>query len=394
MTRMPRDYRRLWNATGIDNLGNGVFTAALPLLAVALSRDPRDVALVSAATYLPWLLLSLTAGAVVDRVDRITLMWRTQALQALVVGVLAALVSAEAISVPLLVVLAFALGACDVFYDNAAQAVLPDLVPKDLLHKANGSQQVALIVGRQFVGPPLGSLFFALAWTLPFALDAASFVVAAALLARIPKLGGGHTGSAKVLDGLRWLKGHRLLRALALLLGVNTFCGQLANVTLVLFVTDALRLGAGTFGLLLAGAAVGGVLGGVTISWLVARIGDLRALLASLAVNAVAFVGIGFSPNVFAVGAFLAVSGFATTVWNVVSAGLRQRNVPSSLLGRVNSVYRLLGWGLMPLGALTGGLLAHRFGIRVPYPVAGIVRGLALVVALPVLIPALRATPR
>ncbi|EMD25131.1 MFS transporter [Amycolatopsis azurea] len=395
MTDLPRAYRRLWWATGIDSLGNGVFTAALPLLAVTVSRDARDIALVSAATYLPWLLLSLTAGSVIDRVDRITLMWRTQTLQALIVGVLAALVAAEFVTVPVLVLLAFALGSCDVFYDNAAQAALPDLVPKSLLHQANGSQQVALIVGRQFLGPPLGSLFFALAWTLPFAVDAVSFVVAAILLAGLPKRRHVPTERVKVVDGLRWLRKHRLLRALALLLGVNTFCGQLGNATLVLFVTDALHLGAGVFGLLLAGAALGGVAGGLVITRLVTRLGDLRALLVSLAVNAVVFVGMGFSPNVAVLGGLFAVSSFVTTIWNVVTVSVRQREVPTALLGRVNSVYRLLGWGLMPLGALTGGLLAHRFGIRVPYPVAGVARGLALVAALPVLIPAMReVTPR
>ncbi|WP_037319844.1 MFS transporter [Amycolatopsis orientalis] len=391
MRTLPRTYRRLWWATGIDSLGNGVFTAALPLLAVTVSRDARDIALVSAATYLPWLLLSLTAGSVVDRVDRPTLMWRTQTLQALIVGVLTALVATGTVSVPVLVVLAFALGSCDVFYDNAAQTVLPDLVAKNRLHQANGSQQVAMIVGRQFLGPPLGSLLSTLAWTLPFAVDAVSFVVAAMLLARLPKRRHAPSERVKVLDGLRWLRKHRLLRALALLLGINTFCGQLGNATLVLFVTDALHLGAGVFGVLLAGAALGGIAGGLVITRLVARLGDLRALLVSLAVNALVFIGMGFSPNAVVLGGFLAVSGFVTTVWNVVTAGVRQRMVPSALLGRVNSVYRLLGWGLMPLGALSGGLLAHRFGIRVPYPVAGVVRGLALVAALPVLRPAIEA---
>ncbi|AUI59278.1 MFS transporter [Amycolatopsis sp. BJA-103] len=392
MPDLPRAYRRLWWATGIDSLGNGVFTAALPLLALTVSHDARDIALVSAAMYLPWLLLSLLAGSIVDRVDRVTLLWRTQAFQALIVGMIAALVATGAISVPTLVLLAFALGACDVFYDNAAQTALPDLVPKDLLHQVNGRQQVAMTVGRQFLGPPLGSLFFALAWALPFAVDAASFVIAAVLLARLPKRRRVPSEDVNVLDGLRWLMSHRLLRALALLLGVNTFCGQLGNATLVLFVTDALHLGAGMFGVLLAGAALGSIAGGLVITRLVARLGELRALLVSLAVNAVVFVGVGFGPNVVTVGALLALSGFVTTVWNVVSVSVRQRKVPPALLGRVNGVYRLLGWGLMPLGTLAGGLLAHRFGLRVPYPVAGFVRGMALLVALPVLIPAMRGT--
>jgi len=82
--------------------------------------------------------------------------------------------------------------------------------------------------------------------------------------------------------------------------------------------------------------------------------------------------------------------GFATTVWNIVTVSLRQQIVPAQLLGRVNSVYRLLGLGLIPLGALTGGLVAHRFGLRAPYPIAGALRGIALISALPTLLVAMR----
>jgi MFS family permease len=294
---------------GINSVGDGAFAAAVPLLAVTVTQDARLVSVVSAATFLPWLLLSLPAGALVDRYDRVALMWRAQAIQAVIVGVIAVLVAFDRIDVPVLAVMAFALGACTVVFANAAQAVLPDLVAKPLLHKANAHQQAITTIGLQFAGPPVGGLLFAVAVALPFGLDAASFALSAVLLATLSRSGGrqrsgrevgghGRRGGrgryrrppaecsvgehavgeravgerpmaehppmrTAIADGLRWLAGHRLLRTLAVLLGVNTFCWQLGNVALVLLATQELHLDAPGYGLLLAGAAVGSLLGGL-----------------------------------------------------------------------------------------------------------------------------------
>lgn len=385
--RLPQAYLRLWWATGIDNFGTGAFTAAVPLLAVTVTRDPRLVSLVATAAYLPWLLLSLPAGALVDRHDRATLMWRAQAGQAALAGTAAVVVACGGLSLPVLVVTAFGIGAGDVVFGTAAQAIVPDLVAKPLL-------QAATTFTGQFAGPPAGSLLFGLAAALPLGLDAVSFGVSAVLVATVRRPVRSIPASTGLGEGIAWLWRHRLLRSLAILLGVNTFCGQLAYATLVLLATDVLHLDARGYGLLLAGAALGSVLGGLVSVRVVARIGALPALLTALAVNVGAFAGIGLSPGVVLLGAFLALNGFVTTLWNVVSVGLRQQFVPSALLGRVTSVYRLVGWGLIPAGTVTGGLVAHGLGLRAPYLVAGAVRGAALVVALPVLIRALRAGRR
>ncbi|GAB3157818.1 MFS transporter [Amycolatopsis sp. NPDC004378] len=384
------DFRRLWWATGIDNVGTGAFTAAVPLLAVTITRDPRLVSLVSTAAYLPWLLLSLPAGALADRHDRAGLMWRAQAFQAVLVATTALLVACGRAGIPLLVVTAFGLGAGDVVFGTAAQAILPDLVAKPLLARANGRQQAITTIGVQFAGPPLGSLLFGVAAALPFGLDAVSFALSSVLVAKLPRREPGVRARSAVREGLAWLLRHRLLRTLAVLLGVNTFCGQLANATLVLLATQVVRLDARGYGLLLAGAALGSVLGGLVNARVVAATGDRAALVTALAVNVGAFAGIGLSRDPVTLGAFLAVNGFVTTLWNIVTVGLRQRLVPSALLGRVTSVYKLLGWGLIPAGALTGGLVAHGLGLRAPYLVAGAVRGVALVAALPVLVRAWR----
>ncbi|WP_433515447.1 MFS transporter [Nonomuraea sp. CA-143628] len=320
--------------------------------------------------------------------------WSAQAIQALIVAALAGFAAFGQIGIPVLAITAFALGACTVVFANAAQAALPDIVAEPLLHKANGHQQTITAVGLQFAGPPAGSLLFAVAAALPFGVDAASFALSAALLATLR----GRTRvriehppmRTAITDGLRWLTRHRLLRTLALLLGVNTFCFQLGNVSLVLLATQTLRLDAAGYGLLLAGAAIGSLLGGLLSARVITRTGELPALLAALVTNVVTFAGIGLSPNMIVLGILLAVSGFVTTLWSIVTVGLRQRIVPSELLGRVNSVYRMLGWGLIPLGALSGGLVAHAFGSRASYPVAGALRGIALLVAMPVLIRTMR----
>lgn len=399
--RLSAAYWRLWWAAAVDNIGDGAFAAAVPLLAVTITRDSRLISVVSAATYLPWLLLSLPSGAVVDHHDRVSLMWRSQAIQAIIVGVIAVLAGLGQVSIPVLAVMAFGLGACEVVFANASQAIIPDIVATPLLHKANGNQYTITTIGQLFLGPPLGSLLFAVSAALPFGLDVGSFALSASLLATLPRRPPRHVEHPQIhtaiAEGLRWLTAHRLLRTLALLLGVNTFCFQLGNVTLVLLATQTLHLSARGYGLLLAGAAVGSVLGGLLNTRIVTRIGALPALLAALAANVIIFAGIGISPNAIVLGGLLALNGFVTAIWNIVTVSLRQQIVPAELLGRVNSVYRMLGWGLIPLGALTGGFLAHQFGLRAPYPIAGALRGIALTLALPVLVTAMRpasAAPR
>jgi len=142
---------------------------------------------------------------------------------------------------------------------------------------------------------------------------------------------------------------------------------------------------------LLAGGAVGSVLGGLVNARIVVRVGELPALVTALAANVVLYLGLGLAPDAVVLGALLAVNGFVTTLWNIVTVSLRQRVVPGELLGRVNSVYRLLAWGLIPLGSLAGGFVAHLLGLRAPYLTAAGLRAVALAVGLPALLGAVRA---
>ena len=423
--RLGRDYWRLWWANAVSATGDGAFAAALPLLAVTITRDPRLVSVVTAATYLPWLLLSLPAGAIVDRCDRAALMRSAQAVQAAVVAVLTVLIVARQAGIGVLAVAGFGLGSAEVISSNAAQSVLPALVPPELLPKANGSQQVSLTVGESFLGPPAGSLLFAAAAALPFGLDAVSFAGSAALLAALPqhkprhraehKTGHtaehktGHTAEhkagytaghesdrpairAQIAEGLHWLARHRLLRVVAVLLGIFNFANQMGQAVLVLLATQTLHVSSRGYGLLLAASAVGSVAGGLVNPVLSRRLGLVPALVLPAVIDAAAFAGLGLAPDAAVAAGLLAVQGFSITLWNVVTVSLRQRIVPGHLLGRVNSVYRMLGWGLMPAGALAGGLVAHAAGLRAPYLVGGLLCALSVCAALPLLLAAGRGT--
>lgn len=383
-------YWRIWWANTVSSVGDGAFVSALPLLAVTITRDPRLISVVSAAFYLPWLLLSLPAGALVDRYDRAALMWRAQVVQGVVVAVIAVLAALRAADIALLAVAGFCLGAAEVVFSNASQAVLPQLVTADLLPRANGNLQVSLTAGETFLGPPLGSVLFAAVRALPFGLDAGSFAVSAVLLSGLPRLpratAGGRSLAASVAEGLRWLLRHRLLRAVAILLGVMNFCSQMGQAVLVLLATQDLHVGTRGYGLLWTAAAVGSILGGLANPMLTRRLGQLPSLVIAMAGTAGALAGIGLAPGAVAAGVLMACNGFFATMWNVVTVTLRQRIVRRDLLGRVNSVYRMVGWGLIPAGALAGGFVARADGLRAPYVIGGIAIAVTLVAALPVLL--------
>ena len=154
----------------------------------------------------------------------------------------------------------------------------------------------------------------------------------------------------------------------------------------MLLATQTLHIGTRGYGLLWTASAVGSILGGLANPVLIRRLGQMPALILAMAASAAVYVGIGLAPDGYVAGLMMACSGFFVTMWNVVTVSLRQRIVPADLLGRVNSAYLMLGWGLMPLGAVAGGLIAHSDGLRAPYVIGGVVRGLALAAALSFLI--------
>lgn len=383
--RLGGNFARLWTAGAVSNLGDGVVLAAMPLLAASLSDSAIVVALVAAAGALPWLLFSLVGGAIADRTDRRRTMSVVDGMRFVAMAALGIALVTGVESIPLLVIVAFALGMAETVFDNASQAILPSLVGNDALEAANGRLEGAQIVANQFVGPPLGAWLFGLAVSAPFFLDAGSFAFAAILVLtlrgsfRPDRTVADTTMRADIAEGVRWLTRHRVLRSLAIALGIINFVGMAAMTVLVLYAKDILHLTNIQYGLLLTGEAAGAVLGSLMASRISVRLGPGTSLAMAITVSAGSFFVPVFWAEPVAVAASLAIGAFGGLVWNVITVSLRQSLVPDELLGRVNSAYRLVGWGTMPLGALAGGLIADAFGLRAPFLVAGIV---ALLLAL------------
>jgi predicted MFS family arabinose efflux permease len=388
--RLPADFWRLWSASTVSNLGDGVRMSALPLLAAGLTHDPRAVSLVVAAEGLPWLLFALPAGAMVDRWDRKRVLFAVNLARAAVLALLTAAVAADAVSIPLLLAMAFAVGSAETFADSAAQAALPAVVPAAQLERANGRLYAGMVVAGAFAGPPIGSALFVLAAAWPFGADAAICALAAVLLfgmranLTVPaeeRSRGRLLG--QIGEGLRWLWRHQQLRVICLLLTLWNLVETALFAIVVLWALEVLRLPEASYGVLLTGLAVGGVAGSLLAERLSRKIGPARGMAASIAGTAVGYAGMGLTRHGVVAFFLLLLVGCAAFAWNVLSASFRQAVVPTRLQGRVNSAYRFATWGIVPVGAALGGLTADRFGLQAPFLGAAVLLGVAGIVAMP-----------
>jgi predicted MFS family arabinose efflux permease len=346
-----RALRTLLVAAAASNLGDGVTVAAAPLLAASLTEDPRRIGAVGVALTLPWLLFALPSGAVADRADRRWLMVAADLARTACMGLLALAVLTGQASIPILLVVFFATTTADTVFHNASQAALPMVVDRDGLPRANARFQTVQIVGATLVGPALGGLLFAAAAAAPFALDAVSFAVSAALLATLPgrlrseRAEAPSTIRADIVEGARWLLGHRVLRTICWVLTLENIAEVAGYVMLVLLAREGLGLDARGYGLLLASSAAGGLLGAAVTERLHRQAGDAGSLVGATVAMAGARALLAATTSPAVAGLALALYGFAAVWWNIVTASFRQAVVPERLQGRVNSAYRLASWG-------------------------------------------------
>jgi MFS family permease len=384
--RLGRAYTRLWTATTISNLGDGVTLAAGPLLAAHLTNDPRQVAGLAVAQRLPWLLFALVAGALVDRWDRRRVMVRANLFRAAALALIAVMAGTHTIGLPLLYAVFLTVGVAETFFDNAAQAFLPRIVSPVLLPTANSRMYAGEIVANQFAGPPLGGILFGVAVALPFAIDGATFAAAALLIASISVTVPVPTvpeGTARpplrhdIAEGLRYLFGHPLLRPMAIVLGLMNLLGTMTIATFVLLARDRLGLSDAGYGFLLISGAVGGLLATPFAPRLIRTVGEGTVMVTSLWLFAAIPLIVPLTHSPVVVGVYFALEAGVGIIWNVATVSLRQRIIPDRLFGRVNSVYRLLAWGTMPIGAAIGGIVAEQYGLVAPYWISAVVMGVA-----------------
>ena len=389
------NFRLLFGAGTLTNLGDGLVILALPWLATLMTQNPVAIAAVAAAGRLPWLFFAIPAGVIVDNADQRMLIARTDLLRAAIVLAILMLAMNEQArgAVWVLAGLAFILGSAEVLRDNAAQTMLPSIVDPEDLERANGQLWSSEQLTGQFIGPPLAGLLIAAGIGIPFGVDAALLVLAAGLVWMIslqPKVKGTASFRAALVEGITFMRRDPLLLRLAIVLGIANFIATATITVQVLFAQDVLALSAFHYGWVLSTAAVGAIAGSLLAPKLISLFGTQVCLYLSIVAWALGYATIGISHSGVTMGIALFVVMAGAMVWNVITVSWRQRRIPSSLLGRVNSIYRFFGWGSMPLGALAGGVavsvlegeLGRELALRSTFGMAGLACAFLLVFAL------------
>jgi predicted MFS family arabinose efflux permease len=377
-------------AAVVSRFGDALRGAALPLLAVSLTDRPLLVASVTACGYLPWIAFGLLGGAVADRVDQRRAMWTVDALRGLLVALFAVAVALGHASIALLIVLAFALTTLQTLFDNAATALLPALVDREALGSANARLMTGQKIAGGLLGAPAVPLLIAAGAAVPFAADAATFLLAAALVFALrteapehaPRPAGGALRQ-EIADGLRTLWRDRALRGLCVASSLcNIGMGALI-ATLVLLVTGWLDAGTAGYAAAMTAYTVGGLAGGAVNRRITSRLGAPRAVLLAGSVQIAALVLMGGVRSLIATAAALAVFGFMGMVWNVNTTTLMQQRAPADMLGRISSAFRTLAVAGAPLGALLGGAVATAWGANTPALLAAVFFVLSVLALIP-----------
>ena len=373
---LPGQYRIFWTATAVSNLGDGIRLAALPLLALQLTDDARLIAGVTAATFLPWVLIGPVAGALVDRGDRRMIMLAGQIVRGVAAIALATAVTTQHVTMPILYLAALAISCGETFVDSAAQAAVPQLVERHQLERANGQLTVAENLFNDVIGVALGAAVFAHAAGLPFYLDAATFFVGAALIATIRRpLQDDRPRSNQrlrtdIADGLRFLARHPFLRLLAgsvALTNIGLFMGLCSMVILVIKELGASKA---TYGGILAIGALGGVVGSVIAGRLAERFTPQRVLGLTHVPFIVGGALAAAATHTWMITTAVALSNFALVTYQIPSRTMRQLVTPDHLLGRVISAFRIFGLGGPVIGATTGGMITRALGARAAFAIS------------------------
>ncbi len=374
--RLGRDFRWLLSSTTVNSAGDGIVLAAGPLLVASQTTDPFVVSLALMFGSLPALIFGAIGGAAADRFDRRRTVIVANVGRAVVLVLLTATIVTGTVSVPLILASIFLLGLAETFADAAATTLLPNMVESDDLGVGNARMQGAFLATNQLIGPPIGAFLFTIGMALPFAANAAAFLLGAVLMSRISSSVGAvrrtepadrRSIMAELAEGIRWLAGHPAMRTLAVTnFAFNVTYGAAWGV-LVLYAAERLGMGPIGFGLLTTAVAFGGIVGTLSYGALERRfsLGNIMrvGLLIETATQLV--LALTTSPAVALVTMF--IFGVHNFVWGTTSTVIRQRAVPNELLGRVSGVFRVDQVAGLVIGTVLGGLLASGLGITAPF---------------------------
>ncbi len=373
----------LWGAFTSSNLGDGLSLVAFPLLATDLTDDARLIAMVLMFRFLPFLVIGLPAGVMLDRFDRRILAMIAQVGRAAAMGFLAAAVAFDFATITIAMAAAFAVGVGEVLVDGGLPALVRDVVETNQLEVANSRLSATQTVTNMFIGPPLGALLYAIDGSIPLIATAATFLATVALLIRVP---GSFKASAEdgtpreslkkqMTVGLRYVWSHPVLRPLALTVAAFAFVGSAGNAVHVLVVTEHFGLSDFGFGLIMAVDGVASVGMSFLVAGVVRRFSHTFSLKIGIITYVISAYLLGWTAWVPALIIGSIFGGISDPSWNVVSGTIRQRLVPDEVFGRMMTAYLFIAWSMQPLGALVGGMIAQRWGSQWVFVMSGTVVG-------------------
>ena len=400
-----KNFNLLLTASTFSNLADGIAGFAYPWLFSLLTRDPLLISIVSVLVNLPRLIFVLYAGVIADKFNRQKILIFTRLGQVFLTSIFIVLIYLNLDNIPKEVqfnepqfeskfliisaayLLAFMFGLLEVTRDNAAQAFLPQIVSKNNLPKANGRLFGIEIVTNNFLGTPVGGFLIGFSLITPFIFDTLLMLVSVFFITGIKgkferpeDINKDQNTSEMIKEGVEWLKKNTLLKRLAIYTGIANFFGSMQFPIMILFAQELIGLNAIQYSFLAYGAAIGGLVGSQVANKINAKLEESKTLLISVALFGIGMFAPYVTSNPFIVAWSFGLSSFGSVLWNVQAVSIRQALIPDNLLGRVNSVYRLLALGLNPIGAIFGGAIvkildnsfSREFALRFPFLLGGI----------------------
>ena len=406
LNRDPQ-FLRLWAAETISHFGSSITGIALPFVAITLlGAGPLEVAILNLADFLPFLLIGLLAGALVDRLPRRAVLIGGDLGRAALILTIPAAYLAGLLTLTQLIVVGFSVGVLTVFFDVAYQAYLPSLIGRKDLVEGNSKLEFSRSASG-LLGPGLGGLLVeVLRAPVAMIVDAASFLVSALFLATIkdrPAAADSTSGVAaqrsvtqpeqtargamrnEIAEGLRFVFGHPVLRTIGAATATSNLFSSIGGAAFMLFAINELKMSPALIGVAFSLGSVGGLVASLIAGPLSRRFGVGRVIVATVALGGPFEFAVGLgSAGADALNLLLiAAAGFAMggsgTIYNINQVSLRQAITPEAMSGRMNATMRWFVWGTMPIGSIIGGIIGETLGVRAAILIGGAGATLAFV---------------
>ena len=385
------DFLKLWSAETISQVGSQVSNLAIPLVAIlVLDASAFEVAALGTALFLPFIFFTLPAGVWVDRWPRRPILIAGDLGRAVLLATIPLAYVADVLTLAQLFVVGFLYGACTVFFDVAYQSYLPSLVEREQIIEGNSKLEISRSAA-QIAGPGFGGILIEI-FTAPYAVlvDALSFLGSGLFVLSIRNRAEPHVAAAAASDrpslwtdlkeGLRFVLGNPYLRAQAGCTATSNFFFLMAFSIVLVYYVRVLDLSPGVIGIVLSIGSIGSLVAAFTASRLTSRFGLGPTTVAAAFLQGPALLLVALAPQAAPIPMLVAsglLTGFVIVVYNINQLSFRQAICPERLQGRMNSVMRFIVWGTIPLGSLTGGVLATWIGLRETIAIGAIGAGSA-----------------